>query len=255
MSISVKDGSGNPQTVETLPAKGRASAANSLPVVLSNEDTLLAGAIANVSSPTRIEGNSTMLSTDLHGSQRTLLMDSGGAQSGTIKAASTAPLATDPALVVAISPNGQNSNGQAAMSGSLPVVIASNQTAIPVSGAVSSSPKSTSNGTTSSRVVSAASTNATNLKTSAGTIAQVDLFNVAAYDVFLKFYNKASAPTVGTDTPVWTIPIKTGTGYSNGFIFGKYFSTGISFAITKLQADSDTTVIAAGDVTGSIDWI
>lgn len=111
------------------------------------------------------------------------------------------------------------------------------------------------NGQTSSRVVAAASTNATSLKASAGNAYQIDLFNVAAYDVFFKFYNKASAPTVGTDTPTWTIPIKAGTGYSNRFPFGKSFATGIAYAITKLQADSDTTVLVAGDVTGSIDWI
>lgn len=111
------------------------------------------------------------------------------------------------------------------------------------------------NGTTSSRVNAAASTNATSLKASAGNVFQIDLFNVAAYDVFFKFYNKASAPTVGTDTPTWTIPIKAGTGFSVRFPFGKSFATGIAYATTKLQADSDTTVLVAGDVTGSIDWI
>lgn len=112
-----------------------------------------------------------------------------------------------------------------------------------------------SNGMTSSRVVAAASTNATNLKASNGAIGEIDVFNVAAYDVFLKIYNKASSPTVGTDTPVWTVPIKAGTGYSRHFPRGKWLGTGVSYAITKLQADSDTTVLVAGDLTGSIDWI
>lgn len=47
-----------------------------------------------------------------------------------ILAASTAPVATDPAVVVAISPNSVNANGQATMANSAPVVIASNQSAI-----------------------------------------------------------------------------------------------------------------------------
>lgn len=111
------------------------------------------------------------------------------------------------------------------------------------------------NGLTSSRVNAAASTNATSLKTSAGQVGEIDVFNVAAYTVFLKLYNKASAPTVGTDTPIWTIPIAAGGGYSKSFPRGKSFSTGIAYAITKLQADSDTTVVVAGDLTGSIDWI
>lgn len=45
-----------------------------------------------------------------------------------IKLASTAPLATDKALVVAISPNTQNANGQATMANSTPVVMASDFT-------------------------------------------------------------------------------------------------------------------------------
>jgi hypothetical protein len=49
-----------------------------------------------------------------------------------VKDASTAPVAADPAMVVAISPNSVNANGQTTMSGSAPVVIASNQSAFPV---------------------------------------------------------------------------------------------------------------------------
>jgi hypothetical protein len=112
-----------------------------------------------------------------------------------------------------------------------------------------------SNGLTSSRVNAAASTNATSLKASAGEIGRIDVFNTASYAVFLKLYNKASSPTVGTDTPVWTIPVASGGGYSTEFMRGKYFSTGIAYAITKLQVDSDTTAVAANDLTGSIDWI
>lgn len=50
-----------------------------------------------------------------------------------VKAASTAPVAADKALVVAISPNSVNANGQTTMANSAPVVIASNQSAVPVS--------------------------------------------------------------------------------------------------------------------------
>lgn len=57
---------------------------------------------------------------------------SDGTNAAAIKAASTAPVATDPALVVAISPNSVNANGQTTMAASAPVVIASNQSSIPV---------------------------------------------------------------------------------------------------------------------------
>jgi hypothetical protein len=44
----------------------------------------------------------------------------------------TAPAPGDPALVVTISPDGVNTNGQKAMAASAPVVIANNQSSIPV---------------------------------------------------------------------------------------------------------------------------
>ena len=52
---------------------------------------------------------------------------SDGTNAVAVKAASTAPGATDPALVVSISPNSVNANGQATMANSAPVVISSNQ--------------------------------------------------------------------------------------------------------------------------------
>ena len=48
-----------------------------------------------------------------------------------VKAPSTAPVASDKAVVVAISPNSVNANGQATMANSSPVVIASNQSNVP----------------------------------------------------------------------------------------------------------------------------
>lgn len=48
-----------------------------------------------------------------------------GVNLATVKAASTAPVATDPALVVALSPNGLNPNGQAISANSAPFVGAS----------------------------------------------------------------------------------------------------------------------------------
>jgi len=162
-----------------------------------------------------------------------------GTNTAAVKAASTAPVATDPALVVAISPNSVNANVQ----NGAPVTI------------VAATPTATANGATSSRVKAAATTNATSLKASAGQIYSIDVFNNAAYTVYLKLYNKASAPTVGTDTPSWTMPIASGGGFSREFPRGKTFTTGIAYAITKLEVDTDTTVVAVDDLTGSIDWI
>lgn len=166
-----------------------------------------------------------------------------------LAASSGSPAATVPALPVSVRDANPNQTADYAKSvGAAPVMWPQDQ-------AIALRATTTTNGTTSSRVVAAATTNATNLKASAGKMMSVRVFNVAAYDVFLKFYNKASAPTVGTDTPVWTIPLKTGTGFSEHFHLGFDFSTGISYAITKLQADTDTTAVAASDVTGTIGWI
>ncbi len=122
-------------------------------------------------------------------------------------------------------------------------------------GGVVQKPTATAGGQTLSRVNAAASTNATSVKASAGNLLRISVFNVAAYSVFMKFYNKASAPTVGTDTPTRTIPIPTGTGFAEEYCYGAPFATGIAYAITKLQADSDTTAVVAGDLTGEISWI
>ena len=105
-----------------------------------------------------------------------------------------------------------------------------------------------------SRLSSAATTNATSVKASAGNLFSIIATNTAAYDVFLKLYDKASAPTVGTDTPVATINIKTVSTFQFSKENGLRFANGIAFAITKLAADSDTTALAAGDLLLSYEW-
>jgi len=61
-----------------------------------------------------------------------LVKVSDGTNTAAVKAASTAPVAADPALVVAISPNSVNANGQTTMASSAPVAIASNQATLSV---------------------------------------------------------------------------------------------------------------------------
>lgn len=110
-------------------------------------------------------------------------------------------------------------------------------------------------GSTAGRVKSAASTNATNLKASAGQVYGYHLYNRAAYEVFVKLHNKASSPTVGTDVPHWTIPIPPYGGVVASFPTGVAFGTGIGYQIVKGVADTDTTAVAADDVHGVILYI
>ena len=106
-------------------------------------------------------------------------------------------------------------------------------------------------GYTPYRLISAASTNATSVKAAAAQLGHLVVVNLNAAVRFLKLYNKASAPTVGTDTPLWTIPIPastTGAGVAVPLPGGLAFSLGLAFAITANLADADTTAVAAGDV-------
>lgn len=93
---------------------------------------------------------------------------------------------------------------------------------------------------------SAATTNATVVKASAGTAYAVSLSNTGASPVYLKLYNKATAPTVGTDIPILTIPVNAGAVETHQFgNLGLRFTTGIGFAITGAAADADTTAITS----------
>lgn len=113
---------------------------------------------------------------------------------------------------------------------------------------------SSNGGTVGGKVRAQATTNATAMKTSAAQVYGVELYNAAAYPVYLKFFNKASAPVVGTDTPVWVIGIPAGGRVDISRPIGRAFSAGIAYAITKLAADNDTTAVAADDLIGSIDY-
>jgi hypothetical protein len=112
----------------------------------------------------------------------------------------------------------------------------------------------TANGATPATYVSAASTNATSVKASAGQVYGVLLSNVNAAARYLKIFNKASAPTVGTDTPVMNliIPGNAAGAGSNVFLpVGAAFSTGIAFAITTGVALLDTGAVAANEITAT----
>lgn len=109
----------------------------------------------------------------------------------------------------------------------------------------------TTGGCTISRILSGASTNATSIKGSAGQVYGVFAINLNAAVRYLKFYNKATSPTVGSDTPVLTLPIPastTGAGFWIGLPQGIAFSTGVACAITTGVADADTGSVAANEI-------
>ena len=98
----------------------------------------------------------------------------------------------------------------------------------------------------------AASTNSTSVKASAAFVCSITGVNTTAAIKYIKLYNKASAPTVGTDTPFMTIamPVSNTTFNMNFPGFCLYMTTGFAYALTGAAADNDTTALSAGDVVG-----
>lgn len=104
-------------------------------------------------------------------------------------------------------------------------------------------------------ISAAASTNATNIKGSAARVYKIRGYNAAAAVRYLKLYNKATAPTVGTDTPVATIALKPSDIFDIDFgLLGEYFATGVGYALTTGSPDADTGALTAADVVGMNIW-
>lgn len=183
----------------------------------------------------------------------------------TFKAASTAPVAADPALVVSPSPNAiqmgagattaitqrvaiasdtVNANGQATMANSAPVVLASNQSTVPVQAL-----PATSGGLSRTRTL--IPNNVTNIivKASAGQVYKIRATNNSANIAYIKLYDATTA-TAGAGTPVDTIMIPAATAGGAGIAdwygdIGVAHATGITFIVTTGIADADTAAPAA----------
>jgi hypothetical protein len=109
-------------------------------------------------------------------------------------------------------------------------------------------------GSNNFHLVSAATTNATNIKASSGTLYGYEIFNAAAAVRFVKLFNKATAPTPGTDTPFRTIGIPAGGTKNFNSDIGIAMGTGIGVATTTGIADLDNTAVAAADLVIDIAW-
>jgi hypothetical protein len=148
------------------------------------------------------------------GTQQARITD--GTNVATVKAASTAAVAADKAVVVAQSPN--------------------------------------TYATTVARLVSAtATTNATLVKSSAGRVFKVRGYNAKAAVCYLKLYNKATAPAPASDNTliIMSIALKASDMFDIDLgVLGLAFSTGIGYALTGASSDTDATALVAADVVG-----
>lgn len=106
----------------------------------------------------------------------------------------------------------------------------------------------TTGGLSISRVVAGATTNATVAKASAGHLYGFDIYNASGATSFVKFVNKASAPTAGSETVAYTVAIPTVSQVRLMFPQGIAFATGIAYFTVTGFADSNSTAVAANDL-------
>jgi hypothetical protein len=80
------------------------------------------------------------------------------------------------------------------------------------------------------------------------------LVNTNAATRYVKFYDKASAPSVGSDTPKLVVAVPGAvdslpTVVTFNSAVGIAFSLGIAFAVTAGILDTDNTAVTANDMT------
>ena len=100
---------------------------------------------------------------------------------------------------------------------------------------------------------SANSTNATSVKASAGTVFNIIIHNThggggSGSSITVRFYDKATAPTVGTDVPMIIIHVGSGTSKEVNFTSGITFTNGIAYALTECNSLLDATAVDADGV-------
>lgn len=105
----------------------------------------------------------------------------------------------------------------------------------------------TSGGETIFHLISAATTNATNVKASAGQLYGWSIFNTNAAVRYVKLHNTAGTPTAGTGV-VYTIAVPATGGTNFSVTNGIAFSTGIGITTVTDTADAGTTAVGASDL-------
>jgi hypothetical protein len=132
--------------------------------------------------------------------------------------------------------------GQKTMANSVPVTIASDQSTLPATLI-----PATTGGLTTFHLVSAATTNATNIKASAGQVFGWYIYNSSAAARKVAFHNTAGSPTAGASI-FFTLVIPAGSAANVFTDTGIAFSTGIAITTVTGLADSDATAVAANDL-------
>lgn len=225
----VTDGTNNAAVKAASTAAGATDPA--LVVAVSPNNTVAVSA-ASLPLPSGAAQDSTLTG----GTVRTKVTD--GTNNAAVKAASTAAGATDPALVVAVSPNN---------------TVAVSLATVPSHEVNSMASATTTNAASECAIVSAASNNATNCKASAGNFYGVEIFNTTTTLYYLRLYNLATSPTCSSATGfIRSIPIPPAGaaggagGAVNNFTVPVGYSAGIGYCITAGSSSTDNTSAATG---------
>ena len=85
------------------------------------------------------------------------------------------------------------------------------------------------------------------MKTGTTGLHELTVSNVTASTIYVKLYNKATAPTVGSDVPIFTLPVAAGATVNVGFApIGKRLPLGLGIAVTAGAAATDTAAVTVG---------
>jgi hypothetical protein len=91
--------------------------------------------------------------------------------------------------------------------------------------------------------------------TTAISLTGYSLTNTAASARSVKFYDLATAPTVGTTVPKRTVTLAASGGHiAVSFVRGIIFKQGLWISVTQNAGDSDNTAPAANDVLVTVDF-
>lgn len=140
--------------------------------------------------------------------------------------------------------------GQTTMASSIPVTLASNQSAISVSqsGSWSTQPVSgTGSGASMFTLVSTASNNSTQIKSSGGNVYSIVVINTTGTIYYLKLFD--GAPTMGTTSANWNIPVPANTSAAGVVVtlpVGLTFASTINMALTGGIGLTDNSNAATG---------
>lgn len=103
--------------------------------------------------------------------------------------------------------------------------------------------------------ISAASTNAANVKAGPGILTGYYLVNTAIAFRFVKLYNTAGTPTAGSGTPRCVFGIPPSSAANVNLSLPVAFETGIGITIVAGIGDADATAVSANDVAVTLYYV